>query len=303
MSRSVGLWAPDAVEARLRDTRLRNLLRVNSAFSAVSGAVGAALPGRVARALNIEAAWVVRAVGLGLILYAVDLLVVAALRHTRLVPLGRVVAGADAAWVVGTAVLVATGAVSEGGAVILGLLAVPVGALAISQWRAVAGTIESGGDEAPPIEALRVEIVSTADPAALWQAVADHTLFGRLATNLRRVEVTSGEGEGMVRRCVARGGKDWTETCTIWEPGHRHAVEVDPAVYPLPLAIVGCLSYVEPDAAGRLRVGALFQLQAKPVLAGHVMLLVMHLGRPIVHRIVRGWDRTARARTASLVAP
>ena len=43
-----GLWARDAVESRLRDTRLRVLPRVNAAFSAVTGIVGMVAPGRVA---------------------------------------------------------------------------------------------------------------------------------------------------------------------------------------------------------------------------------------------------------------
>jgi ABC-2 type transport system ATP-binding protein len=73
-------------------------------------------------------------------LYSVALVVVVALRHRRLVPLGRAVAVADAAWVVGTVGLVAAGAVTGQGAALLGLLALPVAELAIGQWRA-AGTV------------------------------------------------------------------------------------------------------------------------------------------------------------------
>lgn len=135
------LWGTDAVESRLPDTWLRKLLRLNAAFSATTGIVGLAAPGRVARTLGVDATWVIRALGVGLVLYAVDLLVVATLRHRRLVPLGRAASAADAAWVAGTGVVVATGAVSTGGALVLVLLAIPVGALAAMQWRA-AGVIE-----------------------------------------------------------------------------------------------------------------------------------------------------------------
>jgi hypothetical protein len=301
--RGRALWAPTVVEARLRHTRLRTLLRLNASFSAIAGAVAATAAGPVARALDVDGVWIVRAVGVGLVAYAADLLVVAALGHRRLGPVARAVAVADAAWVVGTAGLVAAGAVSGEGAMLLGLLAVPVAALAVGQWRAAAATVEGASSEAPPIEAVRVEVTSNADPAALWAAVGDHALFGRLAANLERVEVVEGEGEGLVRRCVARGGADWTETCTIWDPGHRHAVEVDPSGYPYPLATVGCLSYVEPDGAGAHRVGAVFQMQAEPRLTGHVMMLAMHLGRPMLRRIVRGWEREARRRPATVVHP
>lgn len=268
---NAGLWAPEALEARLRDTRVRNLLRINAGFSAATGLVAALAPGRVARMLGIDSSGVVRVVGVALLAYAMDLLVAAALRRNRLVPLARVVAGADAAWVLGTVVVAMTGAVSSEGALLLGGLAVPVGALAVGQWQAAAAATRDGlDDERPPIEAIRVEVVS-------------------------------GEGKGMVRRCVARGGKDWTETCTLWDPGRRHAVEVDPAAYPFPLATVGCLSYVEPQGDGQHRIGALFQLQARAGLGGQVMMLVMHLGRPILRRIVRGWDRAARHRAGAMV--
>jgi hypothetical protein len=56
--RGRALWAPDVVEARLRDTRLRTLLRLNAAFSPVTGAVAAAAAGPVAeRSMSRLAGW------------------------------------------------------------------------------------------------------------------------------------------------------------------------------------------------------------------------------------------------------
>ena len=118
------------------DRTLRVLLRMNAAFSAVTGAIALVSADRVAHALGIDNVWVVQAIGLGLLVYAIDLVVVASLPRRSLAPLGRLASGADAAWVLGTVALIATGAVTGGGAALLVLLSVPVLALAIGQWRA-----------------------------------------------------------------------------------------------------------------------------------------------------------------------
>lgn len=63
----------------------------------------------------------------------------------------------------------------------------------------------------------------------VWAVVADQPLYGEVAPNLASVEVVSGEGAGMVRRCVDTDGNAWTETCTRWTPGEAFAVSVDVA--------------------------------------------------------------------------
>ena len=106
----------------------------------------------------------------------------------------------------------------------------------------------------------------------------------------------------MIRRCESRDGRDWTETCTLYDAGRRHAVEVDPEGYPYPLEVVGCLSYVEPTDGGH-RVGLVFQMQPRSGLAGHVMVLCMHAGRPVLRRVVRGWVRSAGHSRPQVVIP
>lgn len=67
-------------------------------------------------------------------------------------------------------------------------------------------------------------------PASLvWDVVTDPDVYEAVAPNLTRVEVVSGTGEGMVRRCVDTDGNEWTESCRRWDENRSFAVAVDVA--------------------------------------------------------------------------
>lgn len=235
-SSAASLWDPAALDARITLTRLRNWLRVNAVFSTVSGAIVVALGTMIAGLVGVEEVAGIRAGGILLVVYGAGLFAVATARPDRLRAGATMAVAADAAWVLASAGAIAFVDRVGGRTLVVGLAA-PVAFLAISQARALQATrigTDPADDAGTAIEALRVETVSNQDPAALWSAVADHQLFGRLALNLHRVEVVEGSGEGMVRRCDAKGGRSWTESCSIWEPGRRHAVEVDTSHYPYP---------------------------------------------------------------------
>jgi carbon monoxide dehydrogenase subunit G len=68
-----------------------------------------------------------------------------------------------------------------------------------------------------------------APPDLVWDVMTDPDVYARVAPNLASVEIVSGDGEGMVRRCVDADGNVWTESCTRWADGHEFAVAVDVA--------------------------------------------------------------------------
>lgn len=77
-------------------------------------------------------------------------------------------------------------------------------------------------------------------PASLvWAVISDHAFFAHAAPNLTSVEVLSGDGQGMQRRCVGANGVSWTEECVLWREGEVYAFEVDTSApgYPLAAAI------------------------------------------------------------------
>jgi hypothetical protein len=123
--------------------------------------------------------------------------------------------------------------------------------------------------------------------------VRDHQLYGRLAPNLSNVEVISGPGETLRRRCTATEGGHWQETCTLWDEGRRFAVEVDTAAYPYPITVMRGLWQVDPHPHGST-VTMRFALQATPTIRGGLFIIVMrpYFGRAVA-RIFDGWQRAA----------
>ncbi len=80
---------------------LRNSLRANGAFSTLSGLVFAFAGGAVARAIGLEAAWLVHATGIGLLGFAAYLFYTAS-RPELDTGVALQIVFADLAWVVGT---------------------------------------------------------------------------------------------------------------------------------------------------------------------------------------------------------
>lgn len=97
-------------------TRLRVRLRQNAAFSALGGIVAAAGCVPVARAMGVaDQWWLVLAVGLGLVGFAVLVWVAAARPADRLVVDAVEISIADATWVVASLVVAAGGVLSAFG--------------------------------------------------------------------------------------------------------------------------------------------------------------------------------------------
>jgi O-antigen/teichoic acid export membrane protein len=120
-----------------RDARLRTLLRADAGLCAVTGLLAAAVPSAVADLLGPDvSATVVRVVGIALVVWAVDALLLTRTRGRLLTRVARVAAAGNLAWEVGTLVLVALGAFSGTGAVVALLVAAVVGGLGLVQLRA-----------------------------------------------------------------------------------------------------------------------------------------------------------------------
>ena len=125
------------LEERTRITRLRSWLRVNAALSTVSGLVALVAANPIDRTVGLERPVVVRIVGIALVVYAVDLLLLAAARGSRMMRLVPWVVAADIGWVAATAAVLISGSVDGSGAWLLGSLALPVAGVGLGQHRAL----------------------------------------------------------------------------------------------------------------------------------------------------------------------
>jgi hypothetical protein len=196
--------------ARAALQRVRNTLRLN-AFTSLLGGLAAAVPaGLTDRALGTHHSGWVRVVGLGLVLFAIDVATIAGARASRLLRWTPVIIAADIARVFASIATIVAGWYSTSGAIVVGALAVIVGSFAARQFvthrrakRATADVI-AAIDESPPIEVAHVERALTATLDRAWAVVTDHELYGRLAPNLGSVHATMPNGPGLQRTCTNR---------------------------------------------------------------------------------------------------
>jgi hypothetical protein len=278
--------------------RLRNVLRTNAVTSLATGLALAVVPGPLDRLLGTGQTGAVRLVGVALVVFALDVLVVAGASAPRLVRWSPAVTVADVSWVVGSAAAIALGWFEPAGAVLVAAAAAMVASFAVAQWRHLAGIHPAAAatiDEQPPIELAAVTATVEGGARAVWAVVVDHERYGRLAPNLSAVEATAADGPGLTRTCTNRRGRRWHEACTLWDEGRRFEVAVDTSDYPYPLARMRGAWWVEPaDADERSMVGMQFAFQPHATLGGRLFAVAMQAVFPLVLRwILRGWRRAA----------
>lgn len=291
------------VDARQAATKLRNLLRMNSEFSLVTGLVGVVAASPIADFLDIDQTWLVRLVAAGLLYFSLDLFVVAGSKTKTLRLRSLDMSLSDFAWVAATVVVIAMGWLSTGGSVLMGLLAVPVLELGIAQFRARRRLIKAMAStpselaEFPPVEIVRVELTSKHSAASLWPIISDHSLYGELASNLTEVKSLTPNGPGLERTCTDKAGRSWFESCTLWEEGRRYDLNVDTSDYPYPLQVMQGSWQVDPTPDGAVSlIGMTFAFQPTAGLRGRIFVPMMHLlFRPALNRIAKGWDKAAAA--------
>lgn len=115
--------------------RLRKVLLLNTEFSLLTGTAGLAAGGPIADFLDVDQVWLVRLLGAGLLAFAVAVFAISRARIPTLIALSIEVSIGDLAWVAGTAVVIALGWLSTGGAIAMGVIALIVLELGIFQLR------------------------------------------------------------------------------------------------------------------------------------------------------------------------
>jgi len=111
--------------------RLRLVLAANAVFSMTSGLIALVAGSWMSRTLGIDHVVLTRILGAGLVLFGTAVGLLSRLAENRLVPGALVVSIADASWVVGTVLVVATGVLTGAGnmiAIAVGLVVADFGA-------------------------------------------------------------------------------------------------------------------------------------------------------------------------------
>ncbi len=229
-----------------RSAYARIFLKLNSQFSALNGIVLLLGAGLVAPLIFANpAAWApmgLRGLGVGLFGFAA---LVFALSKNKFVTRRAVneIVLLDVLWVVASVVLIAFmgDLFTRNGIVLVTLVAMVVAFFAITQFASaakitpplpVAEVIQKNGKLYANV---RREVNAPTD--VVWDIMTDHPSYSDVASNISKVEVLSGNGLGMKRRCYGPKGENWEETCDVFEPGQsfgfRIHTEADDYPYPI----------------------------------------------------------------------
>ncbi len=290
--------------AVLATSKLRNVLRLNAAFSLLTGLDGLLFAGWLADFLGLDAdmtVWV-RLVAGGLVGFAALVWFEAGGPARRMLPMAGLIAVGDLLWVAATIVIIALGVFSTDGAVLAGLVALIVAEFGMMQLRhrrrARQATAAAGwtADDLDTLEAVRIDKTVAVDADSLWPVMIDHELYAKLAANLGGAVAVTENGPGLVRECRDTRGRSWSESCTLWDPGRRFAISVETGApdYPYPLDALEGSWGVEPAGSSRSDLTLAFAFRPRPGLPGRGFATAMQAAfRPILRRIVRGWTTAA----------
>lgn len=200
---------------------------------------------------------VLRLLGMALVLFALHLSLMAT---NRFVTKGEVmlIVLADMGWVIASigSVVLASDLFTGTGLLMVGVVAAFVGLFATGQYvgagRIVApqSRVSVHSKKGILTATLRREVDASAE--TVWNVMTDHPGYADVAGNISKVEVLSGEGIGMQRRCFGPKGENWPETCDYFEPGRSFGfrIHTEAPDYPYPISdLRGCWS-VAPKGTG-----------------------------------------------------
>ncbi|MEX2562675.1 MAG: SRPBCC family protein [Nitriliruptoraceae bacterium] len=254
---------------------LATAISINAVFSAVSGLVLLAGAPGLSGLFGVDI-WLLVGIGGGLIGFAGVLIWLLA-EPGKLAAGAKWVLAADITWIAGAIVLLAglPTVLSTTGRLALVAVTVVVAAIVVRQ---ITGMRRHGPGPMLATSAitLRIQRTIAAPTDRVWQLVADAGDYARFAPGIASTRIVAGQGEGMVRVCRDDKGGEWSETCTLWDSGHRYRMSVDvdsyPAHYQMLLAELtqtwtlepaGHSTHIRLEFDGRVKLGIIGRLAAK----------------------------------------
>ncbi|MCI0691631.1 SRPBCC family protein [candidate division KSB1 bacterium] len=253
--------------------RLRLALMANAIFSLSSALLMLFFPAVVGEWLGIQAPLILQVVGIGLVAFAAEL-IYQATRQRVATWRALIASAADFSWVASSIVLLL--AFPQlfsplGNALVLAVAGTVFVFGAWQLWAAGhAHRIEKSGEYRHCI------IVETNAPAEkMWRVVGDIGDIKNYMPSLKHSVILDGKipGVGAVRACEDHAGKQWSEECTAFNPGHSFAVRFlsEAPNFPFPAKTMRGGWEVTPSNGGS-RVMVWWELTPKSKLLAPVIL-------------------------------
>ncbi len=239
----------------------RIFLGLNAAFSVISGLALLFVSSSIAQMMFTDPgdwkATILLGLGIGLLVFALDLVMLATNPYVSKSEVMLIVI-ADIGWIAVSAVLILFfgDLFTSNGILAISVVATFVALFAIGQFVGAQKIV-------PPVPHVDFRregggLVATvkrkvnAPVETVWDVMNDHPGYADVASNIAKVEVLSGDGVGMKRRCYGPKGENWEETCDRFEDGRAYGfrIHTEAQDYPYPFADLRGLWSVEPSGSG-----------------------------------------------------
>lgn len=255
---------------------LRLALASNATFSLCCALLMLFRPELVGQWLGIDAPLVLQAIGIGLVVFATDL--IHQITRQRIATWRALLTSVlDFSWVAGSFALVVFFPLlftHTGKLIVIGVAAE---VLAFGLWQLWAiGRVHGSGKNGVYRHCVIVE--SNAPAEKMWQVVSNYGDIKKYMPSLKHSSILDGKslGVGAIRSCEDHAGKQWAEQCIALNPGHSFAVRflIEAANFSFPArTMIGGWEVTETTTGSRVMVW--WELTPKPALLAPVILSVL----------------------------
>jgi len=259
---------------------LRTALLANALFSVGCGLAMIVHPAWIGALLGFEAPLVFLIVGIGLVLFAMDLIHQASQTRPRTWR-ALYASAADLLWVIGSiaGVLLFGEWLSASGMIVVLVVAAIV--LAFGVWQ-LWGIDRAHRNHETGLHRHCILVDTDGSADAIWNVIRDLGAISHYMPALRESVLLDGRepGIGAVRHCVDRNARAWSEQCTAFSDSERSLVLrflADEPGFPFPARSMTGGWQVLPAQPGAT-VMVWWELEPKPRLLAPVMLPLLAFG-------------------------
>jgi len=252
---------------------LRLALAANAAFSTSFGLLMSFQPKLIGEWLGVDAPLVLQAVGIGLVIFAAEL-IYQATRQRVVTWRALIASAADFSWSIGSFVLLLAMPQLFSSLGNLVVLAVAAAVLVFGAWQLwAAGYAHKTGQDGEYRHCIIVESNAPADK--LWRSIGDIGDIKNYMPLLKHSAILDGKapGVGAVRVCEDHAGKQWSEELTEFNPGRGFVVRFlsEAPNFPFPAKTMRGGWEITPSSAGS-KVMVWWELTPKSKLAAPIIL-------------------------------
>lgn len=202
--------------------KLQKSLLLNGLFSGTSGLTLILLNNQIASLFETNNSIVFVVIGFALLFFA-STIIYETIKQRPIGVLWIVIQ--DYLWVAGSIIILIINPfqISTAGNLLITLIALIVLFMGIIQANALSELDSLKNDTK---KQLLFERIISADKHSVWETISDVANYDKVAPNIDKVKIVSGNGVGLVRSCSHK--KDiWTETCTMWVEGKAYSFIVN----------------------------------------------------------------------------